>query len=178
MALWRDVHAKRLHLSRRLGFHGSVIDIVNQRSHTSDRRIGGINNKLIIAALSQWVSFSLFFTSILLISVSHTVIPLRVLFYVHLNKYALLLLSVYFLRKNAFFWGINIPFYWVYKRKKNTASINFLNSLWYSIYLSFINLSKHITTISNIYFFFFLFSKLFLTAFRISKFNKSLLRKD
>lgn len=105
MALWRDVHAKRLHLSRRLGFHGSVIDIVNQRSHTSDRRIGGINNKLIIAALSQWVSFSLFFTSILLISVSHTVIPLRVLFYVHLNKYALLLLSVYFLRKNAFFLG-------------------------------------------------------------------------
>lgn len=61
LALREDVYTKRLHPSRLLGVHSSVIDIVNQRRHTSDKPIGGIN-KLTITA--QWVSFPLLFMSI------------------------------------------------------------------------------------------------------------------
>lgn len=54
LALREDVYTKRLHPSRLLGVHSSVIDIVNQRRHTSDKPIGGIN-KLTITA--QWGEF-------------------------------------------------------------------------------------------------------------------------
>lgn len=61
LALREDVYTKRLHPSRLLGVHSGVIDIVNQRRHTSDKPIGGVN-KLTITA--QWVSFPLLFMSI------------------------------------------------------------------------------------------------------------------
>lgn len=103
LALREDVYTKRLHPSRLLGFHGSVIDIVNQRRHTSDKPIGGIN-KLTITA--QWVSFPLLFMSIR---------------FIHLCLQSILLLSPYslLLPEKMHVSGVNILFYWAVKVTKN-----------------------------------------------------------
>lgn len=73
LALWEDVDPKRLHPSRRPGFHSGVIDTVNQRGLTEDKPIGGVD-KLTIAA--QWVSFpsSFFFMSVRFIHLTRTLL--------------------------------------------------------------------------------------------------------
>lgn len=61
LALWREVHAKCLHLSCWLCFHCSVIDTVNYRRLTSRTwKNQDINSKLQITVLSQWESFLIF----------------------------------------------------------------------------------------------------------------------
>lgn len=119
LALWKDVYPKRLHPSRWLGFHGSVIDIVNQRRHTSDKPIGGINNKRTLAA--QWVSFSLLYVHTFHLPPSpHAVIPTFILC-LRTCKQAcptFIVAFPFFLLEKKHLLDINLLFYWAVNRKK------------------------------------------------------------
>lgn len=142
LALWKDVYPKRLHPSRWLGFHSSVIDIVNQRRHTSDKPIGGINNKRTIAA--QWVSFSLLYVHTFHLPRSpHAVIPPCLLFLRRCKQACptFIVLFPFFTWKKAFVRHKSSVLLGC-QQEKNTTSGHFWNSLWYSVYLSLLSLNK------------------------------------